>query len=331
MKVAVYYNNEDIRVDDVPVPQIGPGEILVKVFASGICGTDVMEWYRIKKAPRVLGHEITGEIVESKSEKYRAGQRVFVSHHVPCGTCKYCLAGNHTACDTLHSGNYDPGGYSEYIRVPSINVDSGVYVLPESVSYEEGTWIEPLACGVRGLREIGANESHVVLILGCGVSGLLNIQLAKLRKATVIATDINEYRLQKAKEFGADEVLHANEDIGIKADRIIICAGAMAAVEQAFRCIDKKGVILFFAIPRENVSLPTVDFWRNEITITSSYGAAPRDLEEALHLIQNKKVAVREMITHRLPLEKIQEGFRIVSQAGESLKVVLIPHKSESH
>jgi L-iditol 2-dehydrogenase len=325
MKVAVYHNNEDIRLEDVPVPQIGPGEILVKVFASGICGTDVMEWYRIKKAPRVLGHEIAGEIVESKSEKYKAGQRVFVSHHVPCETCKYCLAGNHTACDTLHSGNYDPGGYSEYIRVPSINVESGVYVLPENVSYEEGTWIEPLACGVRGLREIDVNENHVVLILGCGVSGLLNIQLAKQRKATVVATDIDEYRLQKAREFGADQVLHAHEDIAVRADRVVICTGAMAAVEQAFRCIDKKGVILFFAIPRENVSIPIADFWRNEITITSSYGAAPSDLEEALHLIQQKKVAVREMITHRLPLEEIQEGFRIVSQAGESLKVVLIP------
>ena len=147
MLVAKYYHNNDIRLEEMPIPQIGPGEILVKVRASGICGTDVMEWYRIKKAPRILGHEIAGEIVESKSDQYRVGERVFVSHHVPCNACKFCREDNHTACDTLHSGNYDPGGYSEFVRVPKINVDYGVYVLPDQVSYLEGTMIEPLACG----------------------------------------------------------------------------------------------------------------------------------------------------------------------------------------
>ena len=142
-----------------PSRKIGPGEILVKVRASGICGTDVMEWYRLHKAPRILGHEIAGEIVESKSDQYRAGERVFVSHHVPCNDCKFCREDNHTACDTLHSGNYDPGGYSEYVRVPKINVDYGVYVLPEQVSYLEGTMIEPLACWVRGLGLIDIRDA----------------------------------------------------------------------------------------------------------------------------------------------------------------------------
>lgn len=320
----MYYNNQDIRLEEIPKPKIGPGELLVKMLASGICGTDVMEWYRIKKAPRILGHEISGEIVESKSDKYTVGQRIFVSHHVPCNTCKYCLDDNHTACDTLHQGNYDPGGYSEFIRIPTINVESGVYVLPDHVSNEEGTWIEPLACGVRGLRIIGVKKDHTVLILGCGVSGLLNIQLAKLIGAKVIATDIDDYRLQKAEEFGADEVIHADQKLDIKADRIIICTGAMSAVKQAFHCIDKKGIILLFAIPKDDIALPTADFWRNELTITSSYGAAPRDLKEALKLIEKKKVDVQAMITHTLPFEKIQEGFNIVSQAKESLKVILV-------
>ena len=110
MRVARYYNNQDIRLEEYPKPAIGRGELLVKVFASGICGTDAMEWYRIRKGPRILGHEIAGKIVESESEKYSVGQRVFVSHHVPCNHCKYCLAGDHTACETLHQGNYDPGG-----------------------------------------------------------------------------------------------------------------------------------------------------------------------------------------------------------------------------
>ena len=323
MIVAQYYNNNDIRLEHLPTPQIGPGEILVKVRASGICGTDVMEWYRIKKAPRILGHEIAGEIVESKSDRYHPGERVFVSHHVPCNDCKYCREDNQTACDTLHSGNYDPGGYSEFVRVPKINVDYGVYVLPDQVSYVEGTMIEPLACGVRGLGLIDIRANHTVLILGCGISGILNIQLAKLTGARVIATDINEYRLQKAKEFGADQVLHGAQDLNLKADRVIVCTGAYAAVEQAFRCIDKKGIILFFAIPNRDIVIPIPDFWRNELTVTSSYGAAPADLEAALDLIATQKINVKDTITQTLPLEQIQAAFKIVAEAKDSLKVVL--------
>jgi L-iditol 2-dehydrogenase len=325
MLVAKYYNNNDIRLEDMPTPKIGPGEILVKVRASGICGTDVMEWYRIQKAPRILGHEIAGEIVESQTDRYQPGQRVFVSHHVPCNDCKYCREDNQTACDTLHSGNYDPGGYSEFVRVPKINVDYGVYVLPEQVSYLEGTMIEPLACGVRGLRLLNIRPEHTVLILGCGISGILNIQLAKLTGARVVATDINEYRLQKAKEFGADQVVHGAQDLNLKAERVIVCTGAYAAVEQAFRCVDKAGIILFFAIPNRDIAIPIPDFWRNELTVTSSYGAAPADLEEALALIANKSINIKDTITQTLPLTQIQAAFKIVAEARESLKVVLEP------
>jgi L-iditol 2-dehydrogenase len=325
MLVAKYYNNNDIRLEELPTPKIGPGEILVKVRASGICGTDVMEWYRLPKAPRILGHEIAGDIIESKSDKYHQGQRVFVSHHVPCNDCKFCREDNHTACDTLHSGNYEPGGYSEFVRVPKINVDYGVYVLPEQVSYLEGTMIEPLACGVRGLGLIDIRPHHTVLILGCGISGILNIQLAKLTGARVVATDINDYRLQKAKEFGADEVLHGAQDLSLKAERVIVCTGAYAAVEQAFKCIDKKGIILFFAIPNRDISIPIPDFWRHELTVTSSYGAAPADLAAALDLIATQKINVKDTITQTLPLSQIQAGFKIVAQAQESLKVVLEP------
>jgi L-iditol 2-dehydrogenase len=325
MKTAVYYNNNDIRIEDRPRPDIKNGEILVKVKASGICGTDLMEWYRIKKAPRVLGHEMAGEIVGSRSDKFKIGQRVFVSHHVPCNECKYCLSGNHTACETLHKGNYDPGGFSEFVRVPEINVEQGTYLLPEKISYEEGTMIEPLACVVRAQRIIGISEGQTVLVMGSGVSGLLNIQLAKLKKARVIATDINEYRLRKAEEFGADEVYNANENLDIKADRIIMCTGAMPAFEAAFRYIDRKGVIMLFAIPNKNISIPVEDFWRNELSVVSSYGAAPVDLEEALLLIKGGKINVKDMITDRVRLEDIQKGFKIAGEAKDSLKVVVVP------
>lgn len=325
MKAAVYYSNSDIRITDVPLPTIKQGEVLVKVRASGICGTDVMEWYRIKKAPRILGHEAAGEIVESLSPKFKTGQRVFVSHHVPCNNCKYCREGNHTACDMLHSGNYEPGGYSEFIRVPAENVERGTYLLPDKVSYEEATMIEPLACAVRGLRVIGLKKNHTVLVLGCGVSGLLNIKLAKLAGAKVIATDIDAYRKNKARYWGADEVKDAREDLsGITAERVIICTGSSSAVAQAFACADKKGVILLFAIPSKNIEIPNADFWRNELTLVSSYGAAPQDLAEALGLIASGKVEVKEMITHQLPLEDCRKGFEIVIQAKDSLKVILL-------
>lgn len=325
MKTAVYYNNNDIRIEDRPKPEIKKGEILVKVKASGICGTDLMEWYRIKKAPRVLGHEMTGEIVASKSDKFKLRQRVFVSHHVPCNECKYCLSGNHTACETLHKGNYDPGGFSEFVRVPEINVEQGTYILPDNVSYEEGTMIEPLACVVRAQRIIGVGEGQTVLVMGSGISGLLNIRLAKLKKAEVIATDITEYRLKMAKESGADRVFNANEELDIKADRIIMCTGAMPAFEAAFRYIDRKGIIMLFAIPNKNIPIPVEDFWRNELALVSSYGAAPVDIEESLELIKDGKINVRDLITDRVTLDDIQKGFKIASEAKNSLKVVVVP------
>ena len=173
MKTAVYYNNNDIRIEERPVPKIGDGELLIKVIASGICGSDVMEWYRIKKAPLVLGHEIGGEIVEAGKnvKKYKVGDRVFVSHHVPCNKCRYCLNDHHTACHTLHTTNYDPGGFSQYLRVPEINLDCGVFVLPDKMSYDEAVFIEPLACVVRAQRTAKVRSGQKVLKAAKGGKG----------------------------------------------------------------------------------------------------------------------------------------------------------------
>jgi L-iditol 2-dehydrogenase len=185
--------------------------------------------------------------------------------------------------------------------------------------------IEPLACVVRAQRIIDVREGQTVLVLGSGISGLLNIALARSKKAKVIATDINEFRLEKAQQFGADEVFNANEEVGIKADRIIMCTGAMPAFEAAFRYIDRKGIIMLFAIPNKNILIPFEDFWRNELSIVSSYGAAPVDLEEALELIRKGTINVKDMITDRVSLEDIQKGFKIAGGAGNSLKVVVVP------
>lgn len=339
MRVAMYYNNNDVRIEEMPVPKIGKGELLVKVMASGVCGSDVMEWYRIKTAPRVLGHEITGEIVETGSEvkNYKKGDRIFVSHHVPCNTCRYCLNEYHTSCETLHKTNFDPGGFAEYLRVPEINVKNGVYILPDNVSYEEGTFIEPLACVIRGQRVANIKLKQSILVIGSGISGLLHIHLARtLGAGKIIATDINEYRLDSALKFGADAVINASENVpeqvkklndGRPADCVIICTGAMPAVKQAMQCVDKGGTILFFAVPEpgNDVTIPITDFWRNEIKIMTSYGASPSDLAAALDLIHQKKVRVQDMITHRLSLSEAGAGFKLVAEGKESIKVIIEP------
>jgi len=342
MKVAVYYNNHDIRIEERPVPRIGPGELLVKVTASGICGSDVMEWYRIKKAPIILGHEIAGVIVETGAgvERYRVGDRVFVSHHIPCNTCLYCLKGSHTACETLHTTNYDPGGFSEYLRVPALNVDRGVFILPEAMSFEQGVFVEPLACVVRGQRLAGLQPGHSVLILGSGISGLLHLMLAKaLGAGRIVTTDISEHRLRAAMDLGASAAIHASEDVparfnalngGRPADLVIVCAGALSVYRQALQSVDRTGTVLCFAPtdPGIELPIPVNDFWRNEIRVLPSYGNAPYDAVVAIELINSGRVPVEKMVTHRLSLAEAGLGFKLVAEAGEALKVILYPHPS---
>ena len=341
MLAAVYYNNHDVRIEEMPMPQIGDEEVLLKVMASGICGSDVIEWYRVPKAPRVLGHEATGVIskVGSKVKSLRVGDRVFVSHHVPCNQCRHCQRGHHTACQTLRTSNYYPGGFAQYIRMPKINVEFGVYKLPEDTSFEEGTFIEPLACVSRGQRLANLQKEDTLLIIGSGISGIMHAQLAKLKCVeNIVVADINPYRLQLAKKFGADHVLDAKENLPQKlkevnherlADQVVVCTGATSAALAALDCVESGGTILFFAVPDPTVklSVPINQFWRNEITMRTSYGAAPNDLEDSLKVLASKRLNVKDMITHRLSLSEAQEGFRLMAEAGQSLKVILEPNR----
>jgi L-iditol 2-dehydrogenase len=340
MRVAMYYNNKDVRTEEVPTPSIGPGELLVKIVASGICGSDVMEWYRIKKAPRVLGHEIAGEIVQAGREaaSYKVGDRVFVSHHVPCNTCQYCLSGSHTVCDTLRTTNFDPGGFAEYVRVPKVNVDRGVFVLPDEVTFEEGVFVEPLACVLRGQRLARLRPGESVFVIGSGISGLLHIALARASGAGCIAaSDISEYRLKAAKRFGADEVIDAKEAApsrlrqikqGRLFDLVIVCAGTTSAYDQALQSVDRGGTILCFAPiePGVHFPFPFFEFWNDGITLLPTYGGAPPDIKTAIELIRAHRLPLHEMITHRLPLERTGLGFQLVAEAKDSIKVIIQPH-----
>jgi L-iditol 2-dehydrogenase len=337
----MYYNNQDVRLEELPTPRIGPGELLVKVLASGICGSDVMEWYRIRKAPLVLGHEITGEIAEIGKgvERYHAGDRVFVSHHVPCNTCRYCLNGLHTVCETLHTTNYDPGGFTEYLRVPPLNVDRGVFVLPDEISFEDGTFIEPLACVIRGQRLARLAPGQTILVLGSGISGLLHVAMARASGAgRIIATDISEYRLNAAQDLGADGVINAEDDVPARlrqanadrlADLVIVCTDSFSAFRQALQAVDRGGTVLFFAPtePEMDLSVSINEFWRNGITLMTSYGGSPWDIRIAIDLIRGRRVPVHKMITHRLGLTETGRGFQLVAAGGASIKVIIEPQR----
>jgi L-iditol 2-dehydrogenase len=298
-----------------------------------------MEWYRVKKAPLVLGHEITGEVVEVGEgvRDFRVGDRVFSSHHVPCGKCRYCLSGHQSVCDLLRATHFDPGGFAEYIRVPKINVELGTLRIPDSMTFDEGSFIEPLACVVRAQRFARLNKTHTVLVIGSGISGLLHIQLARARGASrIIATDISPFRLKAAENFGADAIIHGGEDVPARlrelnehrlADLVIVCTGSMAAIEQAVKSVDRGGTLLFFAPTAAGVGvpIPLFEFWRDEISVLTSYAGSGDDLRDSLALIDDHKVRVADMVTHRLPLAKTGLGFQLAANGQDSIKVIIDP------
>lgn len=342
MRVAMYYNNHDVRLEEMPVPEIGPGELLLKVEASGLCGSDVMEWYRIQRAPMVLGHEVSGEVVQVGAgvDRYKEGDRMVVTHHVPCNACHWCLNNRHTACDTLHQTNFDPGGFSEYLRIPQINVDRGVFPIPGHVSYEEASITEPLACVYRGQKRANLQPGQNVLVLGSGLAGLLHINLARaLGAGRIIATDMVDYRLQAARRLGADTAFSATEDVpsrlreandGRLAELVIVCTGALPALNQALKSVERGGTVLFFAPTEPGVSLPVEIndvFFRNDVTLTTTYAGAPADLATALEMIGSGRVQVGQMISHRLGLAEAGLGFRLTAEAGDSLKVIIQPQR----
>ena len=343
MRVLMYYSNNDVRLEEMPTPQIGSGELLLKVAASGICGSDVMEWYRRDKVPLVLGHEVAGEVVEVGDgvEKFKAGDRVAATHHVPCNTCQYCLTGHHTVCETLLKGtHFEPGGFAEYVRVPAINVDRGVFHIPEGVTYEEASFMEPLACVLRGQRNARLRPGQTVLVLGSGISGLLHVGLARaLGAGLVVAADTISFRLKKAEEMGADLALHVDDKIldlllqandGRLADLVIICFDGF--IPLALNAVEKGGTVLFFAGAAEGATLPaTINdlFWRTEITLTSTYAGAPFDCRTALKLIKEGGIHVLETVTHRLGMSEAHLGFQAVCAPTEHdcIKVIVEPQR----
>ncbi len=340
MRSAVYYKNDDIRIEEQPVPEIGHGEMLLKVMAVGICGSDVHEFYRVKHAPVILGHELAGivEKVGDGVENFIVGDRIFCFHHVPCGSCPRCINGHETACDTFKKVHFHPGGFSEYVRIHPLQVRLGAMKMPDGMDFDVASFGEPVGCCVRGQRMGGIGPGKKVLIIGSGIAGIIHIQLAKIFGASlVVATDIHPWRKSMAEKFGADYVIDGKEDVASKfreindgwgADVVILCASAPSAIQQSMDALEKGGTIVVFALggPDQTMDIPLGKFLAGENSVITSYSGGPVDSHIAFELIKSGQINVVDMITHRLPLEDAQEGFRLTADAGESLKVMLYPH-----
>lgn len=338
---AVYDRDGSITVKDVRLEPLQRGELLVRITACGICPGEVMSWYVARKAPFALGHEPVG-VVEACGEgveTLQAGDRVFVHHHAPCMTCRHCVRGDFVQCETWRSSKLVPGGMSRLAIVPEANVSADVLALPESMSDDRATFVEPLATVVKSVRRARIRKGDRVLVIGLGVMGLLHVMLVRSFGAElVIGADGVGSRRAKATELGADHAFNqtaAPLSVGVKnvtgglgADVVIVGPGSVEAMESAAACVAPGGTIVLFTplSPHERWSLPVHDFYFKDISVVSSYSAGPNETREALELLRGG-LRVERLITHRFGLSEVRTAYRLVADAGEALKVIVYPNQ----
>lgn len=340
MKVARLYSFDDIRIEDMPVPRVGSGEALIRTGACGICSGDVMPWYIEKKAPLVLGHEPAGEIVElgpSKSSlPFSAGDRVFVHHHAPCMNCKYCLREDFVQCETWQNTRIIPGGISEFILIPEVNLMNDTLLLPDEMSYEDATLIEPTACVIKSLKRARIKRGDTALIIGLGVMGQIHILLAKeFGIGRIIGADMIEFRLKKAIEFGADYVIDIKrENIyrrikeitdGKGAEVVVVGPNSVEAMLTGLETVSKGGTVVFFtpAKPGEVLKIKPNDIYFRDIDIVTSYSCGPDDTIMAMRFIEKGLVNASKLVTHRFTIDETEKAYRITAEARDSLKCVI--------
>jgi L-iditol 2-dehydrogenase len=339
LKIAKLYSLTDIRIEETSTPVIGPKEALVRTKACGICSGDVMPWYIEKKAPLVPGHEPAGEIVETGCcvTSFQEGDRVFVHHHAPCFECRHCKRGDYVQCTTWKDSGIIPGGISEYIRVPEVNLENDTIGLPHGVTYEDGTLVEPTACVVKALKRSGMKRGDTVLVIGLGVMGQLHILLLrKYGAGRIIGADMVPFRLRKAMELGADDVIDVSKhnliesmrDLtkGEMADLVIVGPNSVDAMGQGLSTVGAGGSVLFFtpSRPGELLTFNPNDLYFRDINIITSYSCGPADTADALEIVEEGIVRAGKLVTHRFPIEKTAEAFRITAEAKDSLKSVVV-------
>lgn len=335
MKAAVYRGNRQIHLESLPIPKIGPGELLVRVTGCGICATDVSKVdHALVESPAVLGHEVTGTVVllGDGVQQFAVDERVVVSHHVPCYACHYCKHGNFSMCRTFKASHIDPGGFAEYIRVPALNARYATFPIPPHMEDEEASFTEPLACCLRGVKRLGPLLYDTVLLVGLGSIGLMLVQVLKLYRARVIGLDPLPDRRERAKALGADvtldpgqpEVVEAVRELteGRGADGVILTAGGPQTFTAAIDLLRDGGVLMLFASDpgQPTVHLDIHRFFHRELNMVSSYSPSTIELQEALALLADRTVRVKELVTHHVPLDDLGRGMHLF-RSKEALKV----------
>lgn len=347
MRAAVYRGPSAISVETVPVPGIGEGEILVRVNACGVCGTDLKKIeYGLVPPPRIFGHEIAGTVVETGPgvSRFKIGDRVTTHHHIPCRKCFYCKKKLFSQCEfyrrTGTTAGFEPagGGFAEYVRVMDWIVDQGTVLIPDDVSFEEASFLEPLNTCLKALETAALEAGEVVVVYGQGPVGLLMMQAAVGAGAQVVGLDFLDNRLAIARELGATAALNPKtEDAGQAvadltegrgADLAIVAAASPRAIEEAQRIVRRGGRVLLFAqtVPGEMVPVDASRICVEEKQLIGSYSASVELQEKAARLIFSRKINVARLISHRFALELLQEGIHLASHPSEhSLKVVIQP------
>jgi len=346
MRAAVLEKIEDFQIKDVPDPRPGPEELVIKIGACAVCGTDIKVFHSGHKHivfPRVTGHELSGEIIEvgKNVSAFRKGQRVAIAPAVPCGECYYCRRGFQGMCDDLTAiGYHYDGGFAQYMRVPERAVRNGcVNVLPDNLSYEEAAIAEPLACVINGQELSPVKLGDIVVVVGSGPIGSFHLELARSKGASkTILSEAAQERLDAAKVLGTADIYvnPASEDLvkrvmdessGRGADVVIVACSVGKAQEQSLQLVAKRGRINFFGgLPKDK---PFINFDSNQIhykefSVVGTHGSAPRHNQTALSLISEGKIKAKKYITKILPLDKILEGIMTVEKA-QGFKTIIKP------
>jgi L-iditol 2-dehydrogenase len=329
MKAALIDPTNGLQVLEVPRPEPREGEVLVRMKCCGICGTDVEKVHGEGITTRILGHEEVGEVEQLGSgvRGVSVGERVFAHHHVGCGECGLCRAGKSTLCAEYPRHNLVPCGLAEFFVVPKYNVDRGAILrLPDSLGYEEASFIEPLACCILGLEQAGAATVSSAMVYGAGPVGLTHLKLLRsygVKKVGI--SDVSEYRVALARRMGADVAFNPTVEgdreralgaLGGAPELVVLATGSSAALEDGFRSVARGGTVLLFGAPRKDAvaRLEMAHFFLNGTRLVTSYAASERETSAALALLADRKIQVADMITHRFPLERTSDAFAVASQ-----------------